>query len=1118
MAFIPAIGVALAGGGLLGNVALAAIGIGLNLAIAYFFPQKIKGPRADSLKAQTSKFGDQIARMYGTIRTAGAVIWLRDDKIQEHVRTYRQGKALGPEVTEYSYTATFAVAFAWNGPVSGVPRIWADDKLIYDVSAEALQEAIDTGGSAIGIAKGASIAIYLGTETQQADPDIEADRGAGNVPAWPGVCYVVIKNLPLDEFGIRVPNIEAEITQADSTVTATVTPTITKDNPFNTDCFGEYYATADGTTLHIERLPAASVTAVNTLPYSSNAVHITALNKVVVTYAGQPGMRVFDAATGAFEADVSGVGPATPAGRTTMDDISFGGVNYLFVSGSSHTISLLTNVGLGYGAIWSLAVSGVDDIYSLSASPSRLYGCTDWVFNASKKIIVIEWDGVGATGSEVTLSALNGFARSCFYDEESDSVIITTTSGSIYVYTPDLTTLLRSKVNSFSSSYTDPLASKRMKIASDQIGIKVQTGTDRNDIYLYRVSDLEEIDHIDASASSWDGTGASNRYYLGFNERWQMAFTMTDVNDASTRLWYLPRPQRIPVSLADVIEAECRHAGLTSDASAVPNEIYGIGARNGEAPRGVLEDLCRVNFIDWAQVDGVETFFPRETTAARTFTIADTGTVLNSVPGPIQVTESYPAALDIPEQVIITYPSFDAEYRTGAQAGNTEDDQTFEDEPSQADGDGFPLKVRRNRVMEFSTAQVLTDQDAIRVADVMHNDLRDAATIYKTKVGPKHLDLYPGLVVNVPLDEARVAKAVITKMVGDTVLEMELRKRGDSYVSEAVAQPTPYVVDTLLGPADATPALIDGHLLRAADDNDGFYAGVAVISPGNFRSASIYRSEDGGVTYGPWAGFVNGMIRGIALDALPDRAHPAAFDRVSSFNIAVPVGTVPDGVSESVLLASETSNGFAVWNESVGDWEYIRAASVVDNADGTWTLSTLLRGLRGTEFAMSGHVAGARVYHLDDLAMTRATEGDRTLSRVYVAVPASTAFDSTGAVTFTNNGKGLRCWSPAGLTVTRDGSGNITGTFSRRDRLGQAWPESGAETPPMSEAAESYKVNVYDTGVVVRTITIATESFSYSATDQTTDFGAPVALGALDLGVLQVSAVYGDGVELLQAV
>lgn len=286
MAFIPAIGGALAGGGLFGNIALAAIGMGLNLAIAYFFPQKVKGPRAESLKAQTSKFGDHIARIYGTYRAAGAVIWLKGDKVDEHVKKYRAGKALGPEVTEYSYTATFAVAFAWNGPIAAIPRIWADDKLIYDASAEALQDAISYGGKARGVAKGASITVYRGTQQQGPDPLIEADRGAGNVPAWPGIAYVVIKNLPLDEFGIRVPNIEAEIIQVGQTATTSVTPTITRDNPWMSDTFGDYFATAYGTTLHIEKLPAASIIATQTLPYNAFAVHITALNKVIVTYTG----------------------------------------------------------------------------------------------------------------------------------------------------------------------------------------------------------------------------------------------------------------------------------------------------------------------------------------------------------------------------------------------------------------------------------------------------------------------------------------------------------------------------------------------------------------------------------------------------------------------------------------------------------------------------------------------------------------------------------------------------------------------------------------------------------------------------------------------------------------
>lgn len=754
---------------------------------------------------------------------------------------------------------------------------------------------------------------------------------------------------------------------------------------------------------------------------------------------------------------------------------------------------------------------------TISASPTRLYCVSDLVFSPSKNIDVIEWSPAGVvTTATVTLSVLSGNARSCFYDEESDSVVITDVNGSIYVYTPDLATLLRSKVNTHSLSYADPLLSKRMKVGSDEIAIKTAGATAPNDVYIYRLSDLSVISHIVGSATSWNNVASSAYYYVGFNENWQVILTMSDLNTGSTRLWYLPRAQRGSAPLADIIENECKIAGVTPDVAQISASVKGYGIRDGAPPRGVIEDLQRINFFDWAQVDGDLTFFPRKTVSTRALALSEIGAVLNAEPEPIQISEQYPAALDVPEQVIISYPSWDAEYRTGSQAGNAEEDEKFPDEPTQVDETGFELKVRRKRPIEFATAQVLTDDEAARVADLLHNELRDAATVYKTTVGPKHLDLYPGEVIDLPLDEARTAKAVITKITGETLLEVEFRKRGDSYVSEAVGQPTPYVVDSLLGIADVGAVLIDGHLLRSADDDDGFYAGVAVVSDGQFRSATLYRSADGGSNYSPWASFLNGTIRGIATSVLPDRPYPDAFDRASVLTVAIPQGTAPESVTEAQLLASDTLNGFAVWNSTAGDWEYIRAASVVDNLDGTWTLSTLLRGRKGTEFAMAGHALGDAVVHLDSQAVTRATEGDRTLSRIYVPVATGTAFDSTNAVTFTNVGKGLRPWAPVWLVVTRDGSGNVSGTFKRRDRLGQEWPESGPEDPPMSESAESYKIRVYSGGgSVLRTITVSSEAFSYSAADQTTDFGSTQA--SITFGIVQVSSVYGDGIELRKA-
>ena len=53
--------------------------------------------------------------------------------------------------------------------------------------------------------------IYLGTEDQQPDPLIKKHVPANAAPAHRGLVYIVFENLPLDEFGNRVPPITAEV-------------------------------------------------------------------------------------------------------------------------------------------------------------------------------------------------------------------------------------------------------------------------------------------------------------------------------------------------------------------------------------------------------------------------------------------------------------------------------------------------------------------------------------------------------------------------------------------------------------------------------------------------------------------------------------------------------------------------------------------------------------------------------------------------------------------------------------------------------------------------------------------------------------------------------------------
>ena len=82
-------------------------------------------------------------------------------------------------------------------------------------------------------------------------------------------------------------------------------------------------------------------------------------------------------------------------------------------------------------------------------------------------------------------------------------------------------------------------------------------------------------------------------------------------------------------------------------------------------------------------------------------------------------------------------------------------------------------------------------------------------------------------------------------------------------------------------------------------------------------------------------------------------------------------------------------------------------------------------------------------------------------------------------------------------------------TWVRRTRLDGGWrPLVDA---PLGESSEEYRVYIYDGATLKRILTVYAETATYTAAQQTTDFGAPVAAGALTIEVCQMSASVGLG-------
>ncbi|MDR3527323.1 MAG: glycoside hydrolase/phage tail family protein [Rhizomicrobium sp.] len=181
------LGVSLSGaqiGGALGSIAGSAIDAALLPSVHRY------GPRLTGTALQTAREGAPIPRLYGRMRLSGQLLWA--SRFRE-ASTTAGGKGSAAESTTYSYTISFAVGLC-EGPITRLGRIWADGNLL-DPSLYSMR-------------------LYRGDDSQSPDPLIEEIEGAGNSPAYRGLCYVVFEDMKLAAFGNRIPQLQFEVVRA----------------------------------------------------------------------------------------------------------------------------------------------------------------------------------------------------------------------------------------------------------------------------------------------------------------------------------------------------------------------------------------------------------------------------------------------------------------------------------------------------------------------------------------------------------------------------------------------------------------------------------------------------------------------------------------------------------------------------------------------------------------------------------------------------------------------------------------------------------------------------------------------------------------------------------------
>jgi hypothetical protein len=192
--------------------------------------------------------------------------------------------------------------------------------------------------------------------------------------------------------------------------------------------------------------------------------------------------------------------------------------------------------------------------------------------------------------------------------------------------------------------------------------------------------------------------------------------------------------------------------------------------------------------------------------------------------------------------------------------------------------------------------------------------------------------------------------------------------------------------------------------------------------------------------------------------------------------------------------------------------EILQFRTATLQSDGSYTLSGLLRGRKGTQ--TTGHTMGDRFVLLSQSALVRpaAEDAEIGLIRSYKATTIGSSIAAVSTQEFTNTGIARRPYSPVQTGGGRNATGDLTINWIRRSRINAEWRDY--VDAGLGETTESYEIEVLNTSVspavVVRTLTATTNTVQYTAAQQTTDFSSPLP-AAVTVRIYQISSTYGRG-------
>lgn len=1057
--------------------------------------QHSEGQRMDTLSLQDSSYGKMIPIGFGKFRATWNIIWASNFVEHSHTEeTGGKGGGGGSSYTTYSYTISIAGSLH-DGPIRGVTKLWADGTAYVLSSGSSLDDDTVTFVNSTDSSKSITCRIYRGMETQMPDSFIESyNGGPGSTPAYRGLAYILFRDLNLELFGGRIPQMQFEIVTSEDSLPfrsgtwpelPKIGVSISPEGAFSCPAVtGAYFAEGSFKEHYgLETIADSKMSSCYLVGNTSqNSIVRSTFQDCDFRYFGNPDRLSVSACTVPAE----GTTPirfdpySHNIKNSWFDNCTFTNCNFKgaypgYAYNCKFVNCNLSNVSFGTLIRCEFVNCNIRGSYiNQYTERCKFTGCNMQNVTSLMNLAY-------CTFTECDLSGLKHLGFSCWGDTFDGCVMRECVfQYDIYGSTDSDTGQLRKMSFRNTDLRNSEFIIPDWRWASPEQWPETNirdadfTGADlRGTKFQFRGND--DVRNVIFDGSKLHGTALCQEDCRAQLQTHNCSFVGVDLvtpdpgysrmiaynsNILMDIITYLAQRIKIPLEILSF-------TGLA-------DIVDGYVITEQTTFRSAVESLQLPYFFDALESDDRLKFISRNLQTPSTIPEDDWGAARSGEDSVDKLTVVDGDVLELPAQVNIKFFDYDRDY----QVNTVYSRRMYYSETTGDKTITLPI------VMSAKFAQQLSEEI---LAQTWINNVT-----YTGQLSNKWSKVEPADVIKTTVNS--IERLIqVNKVSYDGGLVKIEGKGFKTPEIKAIPQEVPVI------PMPSYPGLLSMFFLDlpllSETDGPGFY--VAATAD-DFQKVALYKSSlNDGTSYSLLDTIGSPATAGTASNALGD-GPVNFFDELNTVTVVLKHGTLA-GLSKASVL-----NG---GNPALLGDEVIQFRSAELIAANTYKLSGLLRGRRGTEWATTTHQANERFLLLNTSFIKQEQLNVSDIGRPIDYRCAYMGYSDATDISFTSTGAGYLPYAVCHVKGDRDAEGNLKLSWKRRTRIGGNW--RAYVDAPLSETAESYQVEIVSGTQVVRTFNASAPEVTYAVADQRKDLGG--AKSAVKVRIYQMSEKVGRG-------